>query len=143
LKPHRINWKVAAVVGATTSMVGAGGFALADGLSDADDSGPTTTTNRSVSIEPARLSAPVVVDDEAVEDSVESAPSAESVVPETPVDLIEAQPSAESIPSAESAASVTAEVVVETDTPIPDSVESAPSVESAASISAESVASSD
>ena len=144
MKPERINWKVAAVIGATTSMVGAGGFALADGLSETNDSGPTTTTNQSVSIEPARLSSPVVVD-QVVDESVESAPSAESVVEDTPTDLTESQLSVESIPSAESAESaVPAEPVVVEAEPnvIPDSVESAASVsvESAASVSVDSVA---
>ena len=60
--PRRLNWKVAAIVGATTSM-GIGGFALAvdDGDADpaTDDDAPGTTEVKST--DPVSLSAPVVV----------------------------------------------------------------------------------
>ena len=138
VKPQRINWKVAAVVGATTSMVGAGGFALADEVADTNDSEPTSTTTQSVSIEPARPSAPVVVESDAnvIDDSVESVPSAESVAAEVPTGLADQAPSAESIPSVEATPPAPAEPAPSE----PISVESvsAPSV-SAPSVSAESV----
>ena len=63
MKPQRINWKVAAIAGASAGMVGAGGFVLADEATGTDDTDTdTTTTTQPVSVEPARPSAPVIVE---------------------------------------------------------------------------------
>lgn len=90
--PRRLNWRVAAIVGATTSM-GVGGFALAvdDTSNEAptDDDSPNTTEVKST--DPVTLSAPVVINpqdtleqDVRSVESVESIPSVESVEQDVP-----------------------------------------------------------